>query len=497
MPPTATLPERALPALRPVQSLPAADLADPAVVALPVRPGADGGQPSPEAVAWLRGHGVQPAALRAAAPGAKPGAVTPLPLPGGGQAVLVGVGDASTDDLRSAAAAVARTAREKSDLTLALEASPDQLRVVGESALLAAYRFSRASDRKDGLRQVDVVTQAPQAAAALRRAAVTARASWIARDLANTPSDEKSPAWLAERAQAAVQGAAVTVAVRDERALRDEGFGGILGVGAGSSRPPRLIELRYRPPGARRHLVLIGKGITFDSGGLSLKPAEAMVPMKTDMSGGAAVIAVLSALADLDVGVSVTGLVPAAENMPSGSAMRPGDVLRHYDGRTVEVLNTDAEGRLVLADALGYAVRRLSPTVIVDLATLTGAASRGLGRVHAALFSGDDTLATELLGAADDAHEPLWRMPLVEDYRDALESPVADLRNVADPALHYSGGAIAAALFLREFSGGVPWAHLDIAGPARSDKDRDEITKGGTGYGVRLLLRWLESQPAR
>jgi leucyl aminopeptidase len=466
-------------------------------VALPVCAGADAGQPTREASAWLSARGVDLAAVRAAAPAARAGAVTPLPLPGGGQALLVGVGDASTDDLRRAAAAAARSAREKSELTLALEASADQLRVLGESALLAAYRFSRATDTTDGLQRIEVVTPAPQAAAALRRAAVTARASWIARDLANTPSGEKSPAWLAERAHAAVSSAAVTVEVRDERALLEEGFGGILGVGAGSVRPPRLIELRYRPRGARRHLVLVGKGITFDSGGLSIKPADAMVPMKTDMSGGAAVIAVMSALADLDVGVSVTGLVPAAENMPSGSAMRPGDVLRHFDGRTVEVLNTDAEGRLVLADALGYAVRRLSPTAIVDVATLTGAASRGLGRIHAALFSGDDALAAGLLSAAADAHEQLWRLPLVEDYRAALESPVADLRNVADPTFHYSGGAIAAALFLREFTGGVPWAHLDIAGPARSDKDRDEITRGGTGYGVRLLLRWLESQPAR
>ncbi|MDX6208656.1 MAG: leucyl aminopeptidase, partial [Frankiales bacterium] len=198
-------------------------------------------------------------------------------------------------------------------------------------------------------------------------------------------------------------------------------------------------------------------------------------------------------LAELGVKVAVTGLVAAAENMPSGSAQRPGDVLTQYGGRTVEVLNTDAEGRLVLADALAYADATLDPDVLVDIATLTGAASLGIGKRHGALFTNRDGLASALTTAGDVAGERLWRMPLVEDYRSALDSPVADLRNIGDPESHFSGGAITAALFLREFVGDRAWAHLDIAGPARADKDEDELTKGGTGFAVRSLLRWLES----
>jgi leucyl aminopeptidase len=285
--------------------------------------------------------------------------------------------------------------------------------------------------------------------------------------------------------------------VRDEKALAAEDFGGLLGVGGGSSRPPRLVEMSYRPGRLRRpsrrepHVVLVGKGITFDSGGLSLKPREAMVPMKTDMSGGGAVIAVLAALRDAGARVRVTGLVAAAENMPGASALRPQDVITHYGGRTVEVLNTDAEGRLVLADALAYADARLDPDIVVDVATLTGAASRGLGRRHAALYSTDEPLAEGLLAAGEASGERLWRMPLVEEYREAMDSDVADLRNTSgDPQL--SGGSITAALFLREFAGSRRWAHLDIAGPARADRDEHEVSRGGTGFGARLLLRWLQ-----
>jgi leucyl aminopeptidase len=238
--------------------------------------------------------------------------------------------------------------------------------------------------------------------------------------------------------------------------------------------------------------VLVGKGITFDSGGLSLKPADSMTAMKTDMSGGAAVLATMSALARLDVPDRVTALVPLAENMPGADATRPGDVIRHYGGRTTEVLNTDAEGRLVLADALAYAVAELRPDVIVDIATLTGAATLGLGKRHGALFATSSDLRDGLVRAAETAGERLWPMPMVEDYRAALESAVADQRNIADPAMKVSGGAIIAALFLREFVGDVAWAHLDVAGPARADGDEDEVTKGATGFGTRTLLRWLE-----
>ena len=283
-------------------------------------------------------------------------------------------------------------------------------------------------------------------------------------------------------------GLGIRVRGRDE--LEACGFGGILAVGAGSARPPRLIELSYEPDGWRTHVVLVGKGITFDSGGLSLKPSDGMKLMKTDMAGGAVVIAVMSVLASLGAPVRVTGLVAAAENMPSGSAMRPGDVIAHYGGRTVEVLNTDAEGRLVLADALAYADASLAPDVMVDVATLTGAARIALGTKVGALFTDDDDLAAALAAAGAASGEQLWRLPIASDYRDTLDSQVADLANIA--TRDYAGaGAIIAALFLREFCGGRRWAHLDIAGPARAGADDAEVTKGGTGFGTRVLLRWL------
>ena len=238
-------------------------------------------------------------------------------------------------------------------------------------------------------------------------------------------------------------------------------------------------------------MVLVGKGITYDSGGLSLKPREAMVPMKTDMSGGAVVIGVNSALRAVGFRVPVTGLVAAAENMPSGTAQRPGDVIRQFDGTTVEVLNTDAEGTLVLADAIAYAVETLSPTVIVDVATLTGAATLGLGRRHAALYSTSDELAGALVDAGEAAGERLWRMPLVDDYRESLESTVADVAHIETRKM--GGGSITAALFLERFAREVPWAHVDIAGPGRADADEHEVVKGGTAFGTRALLYWLET----
>jgi leucyl aminopeptidase len=307
--------------------------------------------------------------------------------------------------------------------------------------------------------------------------------------LTNTPSLRKNPQWLADAAISVAKDTGIEVSVRTEHELAEAGFGGICAVGQGSARPPRLIELRYAPTGAQRHVVLVGKGITFDSGGLSLKPNDGMKLMKTDMAGGAAVIAVMSALARLGVADRVTGLVAAAENLPSGSAFRPGDVITQFGGKTTEVLNTDAEGRLVLADAMAYADRELEPDQIVDLATLTGAAKVALGGSRAALYSTSDELADCLAQAGESSGERLWRMPLPEDYVQLLESDIADQANVSPG--EEGGGSITAALFLREFSGGRPWAHLDIAGAARSSGDDGEVTSGATGFGTRLLLRWL------
>jgi leucyl aminopeptidase len=417
------------------------------------------------------------------------------------QLLLVGVGDRSAQAYRRAGAAVARRVKTRAHLatTVVETANAEAVRAFVDGLLLGSYAFSlrTAGDSPTAVKRVSLVVRRPEATRpALERSLVTAKAVWLARDLANTPSLTKTPAWLAAQARRVARETGLEARVWDERQLATAGFGGILGVGSGSARPPRLIQLSYAPTGGRerrtRHVVLVGKGITFDSGGLSLKPREAMAPMKADMAGGAAVIAVMGALRDLGVAAWVTGLVAAAENLPSGSAMRPGDVLRHYGGRTVEVLNTDAEGRLVLADALAYADRELDPDIVVDIATLTGAASLALSRRVAALFATDDRLAAALESAGEASGDRLWRMPLVEDYRRALDSPVADLANVPRDR-KVQGGAITAALFLREFAGSRPWAHLDIAGPGKVDADEHEVTKGGTGFGVRVLLRWLES----
>ncbi|GAA0606473.1 M17 family metallopeptidase [Sporichthya brevicatena] len=433
------------------------------------------------------------------------------------QVLLVGTGDGSPTALRRAGAALARRVRSRERLATSVVAGagPDGVRAFTEGLVLGSYAFSLRGDtpnangaapKRDHVGAVDLHVDGRRAGAAgpaVERGLRTADAVCLARDLANTPSAEKTPAWLAAQAKKMAGRAGLDVEIWEPADLEAGGFGGILAVGAGSSRGPRLIRLEYTPADAPAgaalpHVVLVGKGITFDSGGLSLKPSDGMVAMKADMAGGAAVIGAMSALRALGVGVRVTGLVAAAENLPSGSAFRPGDVITHYGGTTVEVLNTDAEGRLVLADALAYADANLDPDVIVDLATLTGAATLALSRRMAALFTPDDRLAKALLAASDAGGDRLWRMPLVDEYLPALDSPVADLAHVPHQQHRkVQGGAITAALFLREFVGRRPWAHIDMAGPGKIDGDEHENTKGGTGYGVRLLLRWLEAYPAK
>ncbi|MCA1711314.1 MAG: leucyl aminopeptidase [Actinobacteria bacterium] len=424
------------------------------------------------------------------------GEIVSAPQPEGDleRVLAVGVGDGTPASLRKAGAAAARKAKGAATLAIDLRGAAldgEGVRALLEGALLASYGFTRKKESEPRtLHTVTlVVPDAQQVQPYVDRAIAVTRATAAARDLVNTPSLDKTPQWLADAARGLLKG--LTVRVRDEKELAKQGFGGIIGVGQGSTRPPRLIEVTY-DGGGSRHVVLIGKGITFDTGGLSLKPNDGMLAMKSDMGGGAAVLGTLRAIADLGLRIKVTGLVAAAENMPSGTAQRPGDVLRQYGGTTVEVLNTDAEGRLVLADAIAYADRDLKADVIVDVATLTGAMPVALGKKHAGVFASDEALAAQLLAAAEASGERAWRMPLVDDYRHALDSPIADLRNIGQPTLKLGGGSITAALFLREFAGGRPWAHLDIAGPAMSGADDDELTKGGTGYGVRLLTRWLE-----
>ncbi|MDP3712056.1 MAG: leucyl aminopeptidase [Mycobacteriales bacterium] len=483
----------------PVLSL-AATPGETAVLVLPTRAG-------DESVAVLGDSGLADAAGLLAREKAKgdAGEIVSSPVLGDApleRLLLVGVGDGAPSALRKAGAAVARRSRGAASLTVDLRGltglTDAGLRALAEGALLAAYSFTRKAKAEPRvLSRITLVVARPEALQpAADRAVTTATATAAARDLVNEPSLSKTPDWLAVQAKRLLKG--LTVTVRDEKALAAEGFGGVLAVGQGSSRPPRVIEASY-DGGSGPHVVLVGKGITFDTGGLSLKPNDGMLAMKTDMGGGAAVLGALRAVADLGLPLRVTVLVAAAENMPSGTAQRPGDVITHFGGRTVEVLNTDAEGRLVLADAIAYADSVLDADVIVDVATLTGAMPVALGRRHAGLFASDDRLAAQLEAASAASGERLWRMPLTEDYLVALDSPIADLRNIGDPRTKLQGGSITAALFLREFTGGRPWAHLDIAGPGRSDGEEDELTKGGTGYGVRLLVHWLEAlaTPAR
>jgi leucyl aminopeptidase len=316
----------------------------------------------------------------------------------------------------------------------------------------------------------------------------------LARDLVNTPPNTLTPKAFADRAVAEGRALGLDVTVLDEKALRKGGYGGILGVGQGSAHPPRLVRLAYRHPKATRHLAAVGKGITFDSGGISIKPASGMEAMKSDMGGAAAVLGTMVAVARLAPVANVTGWLPLAENMPGGGAQRPSDVLVTYGGRTVEVLNTDAEGRLVLADAL-VAAAEDDPDVLVDVATLTGAARVALGARTAGIMSNDDDLLHKVHDAAKRAGEAAWPMPLPDELRRGLDSQVADIANVDNARL---GGMLGGGIFLREFvEPGRRWAHLDIAGPGYNEGAAYGYTpKGGTGYAVRTLLQLVEDLAA-
>ncbi|HYO41483.1 MAG TPA: leucyl aminopeptidase [Nocardioidaceae bacterium] len=409
--------------------------------------------------------------------------------------LLVGVGAGSSDDLRRAGAALARRVKGRSSVATSLAALTDDagLSALVEGLVLGSFDFSW---RSEGPRErpVETVVLAGHAdpgarVEALDRAVAVAAAAWRSRTLALVPSNVKTPEWLADQAAQVAAEAGLHLTVWDEAELAARGFGGIVGVGQASAHPPRLVRLGYRPRTAARrapHLVLVGKGITFDTGGLSLKPRDNMMPMKRDMTGAGVVLAVMGALADVDCPIRVTGLLPLAENAVSGNAIRPGDVLRHYGGRTTEVTNTDAEGRLVLADAMAYAAAELKPDAIVDIATLTGAMRIALGQRTGGYFSNDDALAATLRTASLSAGEPLWRMPLATAYEERISSKVADADNAGG-----GPGAITAALFLQHFAGDLPWAHLDIASVGDAPEDEFEYTAGATGFGARILLHWL------
>ncbi|MFC6419131.1 leucyl aminopeptidase family protein [Sanguibacter inulinus] len=410
--------------------------------------------------------------------------------------VFVGVGRETTSDLRRAGAALARAARGLGRVLTPLAATPhgSATRAFVEGYLLGAYvpvKLSAEAPADGPARELVLIGDGDQSA--LDSAVQSAWATWLVRDLATVPSNIKSPEWFADRAVDLATAEGLTTTVLDVPALEAQGFGGILAVGRGSSRPPRLVTVTYAPVdgGSGQHVVVVGKGITYDTGGLSIKPREAMVPMKTDMAGAAVALAAVLGASRSGSPHSVTAVLPLAENHVGAGSYRPGDVLRLFGGTTVEIANTDAEGRLVLADALAFADATLDPDVLVDVATLTGAASVGLGRGHAALFSADDALVAALEAAGRETGEPVWHMPLVEDYAPAVASTVADLRHVpADPP---GGGAVTAALFLRSFVGERRWVHLDIAGPSRAAARKHEVSAGATGYGARLVLRLLET----
>ena len=373
-------------------------------------------------------------------------------------------------------------------IALALPARDQvEAEAVALGALLGSYTFRRYRSEPAAQVTLTLLAAGSHAAEAARRAEVLATAVNLVRDLVNTGPSDLVPATFADRAGQIAAEAGMDIAVLDEEALAGGGYGGILGVGQGSVHPPRLVRLEYAPPQASKVLVLAGKGITFDSGGLSLKPAKAMETMKSDMGGAAAVLGAMQAIAALGLSVRVIGYLPLAENMPSGTAQRPSDVLTIYGGTTVEVLNTDAEGRLVLADALARSGSD-SPDVLVDVATLTGAQVVSLGPRVAGVMANDDALRDAVVDAAGRAGEAMWPMPLPDELRKGLESSVADLTNVAPDR---NGGMLVAGLFLREFvPPGARWAHLDIAGPSYNDGSPHGYTpKGGTGAATRALVQ--------
>ncbi len=449
------------------------------------------------------------------------GEVTKLPAPDGVKAplvLLVGLGALAekgesfdADALRRAAGAAARalSGTKKAAFALPVE-DADDVQAIGEGALLGAYSFdaykengsngSAKSSKKDAakgpLAEVVILgTKARDKAAkaALERATAVSEELNRARDLINTPPNDLNPEAFAAVATAAGKEHGIKVQVLDEKALAKGGYGGILGVGVGSASPPRLVKLSYTHAKAKKHLAFVGKGITYDSGGISLKPAGHNETMKCDMSGAAAVFAAVVAAARLGLEVNVTGWLALAENMPSGSATRPGDVLRMYSGKTVEVLNTDAEGRLVLADAIAKASED-KPDAIVDVATLTGAMMVALGSRTFGIMSNDDAFRTSVYEIAEENGEPAWPMPLPEHLVKGMDSPTADIANMGERM----GGGLVAGLFLREFVGeGITWAHLDIAGPAYNEGAPFGYTpKGGTGTAVRTLVALAERTAA-
>lgn len=420
----------------------------------------------------------------------KKGQTLTTPYPGAQAALLVGLGEeADFESVRAASGTAARAVKAARLVSLlALIGVESATRAVVEGSLLGGFEFRtyKSGEAKVKVESVEIIggdQDQADMATALAEATNQARI-WV-----DTPARDLSPAVFADQITAFADGTALEVEVWDRSRIESEQLGALLGVAAGSRRDPRVVVLKWRPEGAQHHLGLVGKGITFDSGGLSIKPASGMEDMKDDMAGAAAVVAATVAVARLGVPVNVTCIAPLTDNVIGGDATRPGDVLRPVAGPTIEVVNTDAEGRLILADGLGV-MRRFEPEVTIDVATLTGAARVSLGDKIAAVFASDNDTAQQVLSAASQAGEHFWQMPLFRDYRKSIDSTVGDIKNSTGSRY---GGAITAALFLAEYAGDGPWAHLDIAGPAMSRETSGEQVKGGSGFGVRTLVELARS----
>ncbi|MFQ5524130.1 MAG: leucyl aminopeptidase [Acidimicrobiia bacterium] len=433
---------------------------------------------------------VDPAWLEVAGFEGKRGQVVAVPHPEASSLLLVGLGDeVSFEGVRAASGEAARKARATRAVTLLARVGlEDATRAVVEGSLLGGYRFDAYKTNDDNTR-VERVEIADADSEALARTVVLCEATNLARDWVNTPAKDESPQALAAAMTEAATTTGISVEVWDRNKIEAENLGALLGVAAGSDRDPQVVICDYTPEAAVAHLAFVGKGITFDSGGLSLKTPKGMEEMKVDMAGAAAVVAATVAIARLGLPVRVTTITPLTDNAVGGDATRPGDVLRPVDGPTIEVTNTDAEGRLILADGLGLA-RRYQPDVLVDVATLTGAAHVALGDKYAAAFVSDPDLAEKVLTAASRAGEYFWELPLEKDYRKFLESTVADIKNSSSSRY---GGAIVAAVFLSEYAGDGSWAHLDIAGPSMARETSGEQVKGGSGIGVRTLVELAEA----
>ncbi|MGH7810715.1 MAG: leucyl aminopeptidase [Candidatus Binatia bacterium] len=417
------------------------------------------------------------------------------------QILLIGLGggEFATDTWRRTGARARKEAAASGVHEFAILFAPDKdpdnaAGALAEGALLASYQFNKYRPSSKPMAEVKSVTlfrPGLKKTATLEKSVAVAQAHvpsvFLARDLVNEPPSVATARYLGAQAERHCQGRGLKVEVWDKKKIESMQLAGLLAVNRGSLEEPRFIKIHYRPPGKpKKKVALIGKGITFDSGGLSLKPSKSMETMKLDMAGGAAVIATMACLPKLGLDIEVTGYVPTTDNLPGHNAQKPGDVIRYLNGKTIEVLNTDAEGRLILADALALAAAQ-KPDCMINLATLTGACMTALGTQVAGLFSNDQPLADRLLHCSQEAGEKLWQLPLVKEYKELIKSSVADMKNIGGA----HGGAITAALILQEFVGDIPWAHLDIAGPAFAESDNALGPKGGTGFGVRTLVKFL------